>query len=85
MRSILGRWCARRAAARHQVEADAQRLIARFGILAYDVARERDWQVRHGVVHDLARGADHWSRVRRRIAALTGHTIGFETAGRWEN
>lgn len=74
---------AERTARNALVETDALDLIARFGATAYFVARDRDRTERAGRVVDGDRRSRHWAAVKGRVAALTGHLTGADTAMRY--
>jgi hypothetical protein len=64
------------------VAEDASRLIARFGLAAYDEARSRARDARLGNVIDGNRPEGHWDRVRAEIARRTGR-VHVDTATRY--
>ena len=66
------------------VEADARALIDQHGIQAYGVARWRAHQVGTGKLVDDSRPSGHWRAVSRRVARLTGHEVGLDSATRRE-
>jgi hypothetical protein len=65
------------------IEQDADALIASYGSGAYDEARTRAREARLGRVLDGNRPVDHWDKVRREIARLTGRQVGLDTANRY--
>lgn len=69
----------RRAAAKAEIMADADRLIASFNDRAYMEARDR---VR-GRCIDGARSARHWTHVKFEIARRQGRVIGLGGADLW--
>lgn len=74
---------AARAARRELVERDARDLVTRFGDVAYSVARDRARAARYGGTFDGNRPSGHWTKVKLRIADMTGHVIGLDAATRW--
>lgn len=54
------------------VEHDAQALMGRHGSSAYYSARQLADDERQGRLVEIDRPSGHWSKVRRRIGALTG-------------
>lgn len=79
----ISRARARRAVRRALVEADAADLIERHGNAAYHVAKDRDRAERDRTILDQNRPARHWSRVKLRIAEMTGREVGDDTASRY--
>ncbi|AWB21793.1 hypothetical protein DA075_13410 [Methylobacterium currus] len=79
----LSRLRAARAVRRDLVERDARDLVKRFGGSAYSVARDRARAARDGRTFDANRSSAHWGKVKLRIAAMSGHAIGLDTATRW--
>lgn len=71
-----------RAARRALVDRDARDLVARFGDAAYDVARDRVRTARDGRTVDANRPDGHWTKVKLRVADLTGREIGRDAAMR---
>ena len=65
------------------LQADAEALICEHGAEAYVEARrrQRDAVLPDGTTHQ-GRTAAHWRRVALRVAKLTRHTIGLDTATR---
>lgn len=86
---MMFRWLTRlraaRAAQRDLVERDARDLVKRFEDAAYFVARDRARAARDGGTFDGNRPSGHWGKVKLRIAALSGHAVGLDTATRWLN
>lgn len=82
MMALLRAWSRRRLDRDHLVQADARSLIERFGERAYDVARGRVVEGRRGTVLDLDRPPGHWTRVKLRIAEMSGREVGLDTATR---
>ena len=66
----------------HEVAEDAQVLMERFGLAAYDEARTRAREARLGRIIDGNRQAGHWDRVRAEIARRTGRAH-VDTATRY--
>jgi hypothetical protein len=76
-------WLRRRRERQRVVGVDATALILAYASDAYCEARrrERDLVLPDGTSH-MERTPAHWRRVARRIAKLTGHEIGLDTATR---
>ena len=81
LRSIRER-LRRRREARTMVERDARALLEALGPAAYYEARARAHDEREGKLVDVDKPAGHWSRVRRRLAVLTGKDRDTDSATR---
>lgn len=82
MMALLRAWSRRRLDRDRLVQADARSLVERFGERAYDVARGRVVEAHRGTVLDLDRPPGHWTRVKVRVAEMSGREVGVDTATR---